>query len=278
MHGEVGWRPGLIPGFLTSVIDIGVNLGNRAFASDREAVLQRARDVGVTGIVVTGTSVSASEEAHTIASEHEGYLWSTAGVHPHDAKTCDDRTLERLRELASRRCVVAIGECGLDFNRDFSPRPDQERWFDAQLGLAAELGMPVFLHERDASDRFLAILKDHRDRLPGAVVHCFTGEEGPLRSYLDIDCHIGITGWICDERRGTHLRSLVRIIPPERLMAETDAPFLLPRDLRPKPKTRRNEPMHLPHVVRTIAGCVGRPFESVAEETLRTTRAFFGLE
>lgn len=260
------------------MIDIGVNLGNRAFVSDRDGVLERARDAGVTGIIVTGTSVAESVAASQLAATRPGYLWSTAGVHPHDAKSCNDDTLDRLRGLAGESHVVAIGECGLDFNRDFSPRPVQERWFEAQLELASSLSMPVFLHERDASERFLAILSAYRDRLPGAVVHCFTGEEQALRAYLDLDCHIGITGWICDERRGTHLRDLVRTIPASRLMAETDAPFLLPRDLRPKPKSRRNEPMHLPHVIRTIAGCLGRDFEEVREETARVTRAFFGLD
>ena len=260
------------------MIDIGANLGDRAFESDQDLVLERARAAGVSGIVVTGTSVGGSEEAIAIAARHPGFLWATAGVHPHDAKSCGDDTLAALRTLASAPEVGAIGECGLDFNRDFSPRPDQERWFEAQLGLAAELGMPVFLHERDASERFQGILATHRNGLPGVVVHCFTGEESALRAYLDMDCHIGITGWICDERRGTHLRGLASLIPPNRLMSETDSPYLLPRDLRPRPRSRRNEPMHLPHVIRTIAACVERPFEQVATETEAAARAFFGLE
>ena len=259
------------------MIDIGANLTNRAFRSDLDAVMARAVDAGVTGILVTGTSVEGSRAACELAATRPGFLWSTAGVHPHDAKTCDEATLDALRDLASADHVRAIGECGLDFNRDFSPRPVQEQWFDAQLALAAELGLPVFLHERDACERFADILRSWRDRLPGAVVHCFTGEEAALRTYLDLDCHIGITGWICDERRGTHLRDLAKTVPPDRLMAETDAPYLLPRDLDPKPKTRRNEPMHLAHIIRTLAACTGRSYEEVVSETTRTARAFFGL-
>ena len=259
------------------MIDIGANLTNRAFRSDLDAVMARAADAGVTGIFVTGTSVEGSRAASELAATRPGYLWSTAGVHPHDAKTCDEMTLDALRALASADHVRAIGECGLDFNRDFSPRPVQEQWFDAQLALAAELGLPVFLHERDASVRFADILRPWRDRLPGAVVHCFTGDGEALRAYLDLDCHIGITGWICDERRGTHLRDLAKTVPADRLMAETDAPYLLPRDLDPKPKTRRNEPMHLPHVIRPLAACAGRPYDDVVAETTRTARGFFGL-
>ena len=110
------------------------------------------------------------------------------------------------------------------------------------------------------------------------MVHCFTGTAEVLRAYLDLDMHIGLTGWICDERRGTHLRDIVGRIPPERLMIETDAPFLLPRDLPNRPKDRRNEPAFLPHVLATVADCVGRPAEVVAEQTTATARAFFGLD
>jgi TatD DNase family protein len=240
-------------------------------------VIERARRAGVTGIVVTGTSVQGSAQAVTVARGQPGYLWATAGVHPHDAKSCDEGTVAALTELARDDLVVAVGECGLDFNRDFSPRPVQETWFEAQLSLAADLGLPVFLHERDAATRFSEILAPWMTRLPGAVVHCFTGDEDALKRYLDMGCHVGVTGWICDERRGVRLRELVGRVPADRLMAETDAPYLMPRDLVPKPRTRRNEPSHLPHIVRTIAACAGRPFEEVAEQTARVASAFFGL-
>src|SRR5688572_5326885 len=180
------------------LIDIGVNLTNKAFKRDLPQVIERARAAGVEAMVVTGTSLAASRAALELAKSQPGYLYATAGVHPHDAKSCDDRTLDRLRELASNG-AVAIGECGLDYNRDFSPRPIQDRWFEAQVELAVELQKPLFLHERDAHGRFLEILKRHRDRIADACVHCFTGNEAELRAYLDLDLHIGITGWICDE-------------------------------------------------------------------------------
>jgi len=257
--------------------DIGANLTNKSFAKDLDTVIERAFDANVQYIVITGTSVKNSQDGQALAGRFPGQLYSTAGVHPHDAKSCDAQTLPALKELAATPEVVAIGECGLDFNRDFSPRDTQEKWFEAQLELACELGMPVFLHERDAHQRFCDILKGYRDKLVAAVIHCFTGTEDELRAYLDMDLHVGVTGWICDERRGHHLRELVGQIPADRLMIETDSPYLMPRDLKPKPKNRRNEPSFLPHILETIAECVGVPVEDVADATTQTAKTFFRL-
>ena len=171
--------------------------------------------------------------------------------------------------------MVAVGECGLDFNRNYSPHPDQEKWFIAQLALASELKKPVFLHSRDAFPRFTEILKAHR--ISSGVAHCFTGEKAELHSYLDLGLHVGITGWICDERRGRHLLELVREIPRDRLLLETDSPYLAPRDLRPQPKARRNEPAFLPHILATVARALGRPAEEIAAETTRNAISLFAL-
>ena len=138
--------------------------------------------------------------------------------------------------------------------------------------------MPLFLHQRDAHDDFFALLKSARDRVPAAVVHCFTDDRRTLFDYLDLDCHIGITGWICDERRGTHLRELVRSIPANRLMLETDAPYLLPRDIRPQPSDRRNEPMYLVHICEAVARERGETSAVTAEQTTANARTFFGIE
>ncbi len=257
------------------LIDIGVNLTARAFAGDLEQVIARARAAGVVQMVVTGLRVELSWAAHRLAGRYPGVLFSTAGVHPHNARECNATTIGELRTLAARDNVVAIGECGLDYNRNFSPPAVQRQWFAAQLALAAELKLPVFLHERDAADDFAAILTEHRDALPGAVAHCFTGSRATLERYLAMDLHIGITGWICDERRGTHLLDDVLLIPPGRLMVETDAPFLRPRDL--PGNDRRNEPALLPHVLERVARALDRPPADVAAETTSTARAFFGL-
>jgi TatD DNase family protein len=257
--------------------DVGANLTHSAFREDLDQVLARARDAGVVAMIVTGTTVAESRAAAALADAHPGTLWATAGVHPHHARECDAATIPALREIAAHPRVVAIGECGLDFNRNYSPHPDQEKWFVAQLELACELRKPLFLHSRDAHPRFADILRAHRARLPRAVAHCFTGEASELRAYLDLGLYIGVTGWICDERRGTHLQELVREIPGDRLLLETDSPYLTPRDLKPQPRARRNEPAHLPHIARAVGRALGRPPEEVAAETLRNARDFFGL-
>ena len=257
------------------LIDIGANLTHPAFREDLPAVLARARQAGVTAIVVTGTSVAESLNALKTSNAHPETVFSTAGVHPHHARECDDSTIAALRVLAQQPRVVAIGECGLDFNRNYSPHPDQEKWFVTQVELAIDVKKPLFLHSRDAFPRFAEILREYEP--PRAVAHCFTGEKAELRAYLDLGLYIGITGWICDERRGAHLLELVRDIPADRLMLETDSPYLTPRDLHPQPKARRNEPAHLPHILRSVARALGKAPAQLAAETTRNARAFFGL-
>jgi TatD DNase family protein len=262
------------------LIDIGVNLTHPSFAEQREALLTRAFAAGVCQLLLTGTSLAESEQALELCrqlDEDGQRLFSTAGIHPHDASSWNSDSAGHLKALLAEPSVRAVGECGLDFNRDFSPRPQQEKVLEEQLALAVELQMPVFLHERDADQRLLEILRDYRDRLPAAVVHCFTGEKRALFNYLDLDLHIGITGWICDERRGTHLHPLVREIPAGRLMLESDSPFLLPRSLRPKPKSGRNEPAFLREVLREVALHRNESEASLAEHSTACARQFFDL-
>jgi len=257
------------------LVDIGVNLGHRSFTADRDAVITRAVAAGVRTLIATGTSVRGSQEARALARSKPGVIFSTAGVHPHDAARCDGATIDALRALAGQPEVVAIGECGLDFNRDFSPRPVQLQWFKRQVELARELGMPLFLHERDACAAFVEVLDAVKPPPEQVIVHCFTGDGPSLQQYLRRGFNIGITGWICDERRGTHLRALVKTIPADRLLVETDAPFLTPRDLRPKPAEGRNEPAFLPHIVRAIATCRGERPEALAAATTANARRIF---
>ena len=228
-------------------------------------------------MILTGSSVACSQEALDLAKNHPGKLFSTAGVHPHHVKDCDESTLGTLKQLLQADEVLAIGECGLDFFRNFSPRPTQETWFAKQLELAAELKLPLFLHERDSHETFREHIQEHRDKLTDVVVHCFTGNRDALHDYLDLGCHIGITGWICDERRGRRLQELVREIPLDRVMVETDAPYLLPRDLDPKPKHNRNEPAYLPHIAKTVARWMGKETSEVTEAATENTRRFFRL-
>jgi len=260
------------------LVDIGINLTHRSFDRDREEVIERGAQAGVKTLIITGTSVHDSQRAAQLARQRPATSFATAGVHPHHAAECDATTIDTLRALAADPHVVAIGECGLDFNRDFSPRDLQERWFEAQLELAAELQLPVFLHERDAADRFVALLEEHRPRLAGGIVHCFTGTTATVERYLALDLHIGITGWICDERRGAGLVAAVRSIPLDRLMIETDGPFLLPRTLpRGLAHGRRNEPAFLPEVLKALARAIGRDELEIATATTQNARRLFRL-
>lgn len=257
------------------LIDIGVNLTSKRFAQDLDDVIGRAREAGLVHAVVTGTSASESRAALELALEYPDFLSCTAGVHPHNARDWNIDTGSEVRELLRQPQVKAVGECGLDFNRDFSPRDQQENCFAAQLEIAAETGKPVFLHERDAHERFAAILREYRDHLPAVVVHCFTGNKKELFTYLDLDCYLGITGWLCDERRGDELRQAVCHAPLARLMIETDAPYLTPRTLKPRPN--RNEPAFLPEVLKALAEILQEPVEDVAVQTAANARAFFQL-
>lgn len=259
------------------LIDIGVNLTSKQFRADVDEVIERALAAGVERMIVTGTSIEASHRARELAKTRPGVLWCTAGVHPHNARELGAELLEGLEALCREPEVVCVGECGLDYNRNFSPPEEQREAFEVQLELACKLGKPVFLHERDAHDDFLRILTNARSSLAGMVVHCFTGTVAEAEAYLELDAHIGVTGWICDERRGRHLAEVVAQIPPERLLIETDAPFLLPRDLSPKPKSRRNEPMYLPHIAAVIARHAGRAIHEVAAQSWDNAERLFRL-
>ena len=262
---------------MMELVDIGVNLTNKSLLRDLDGVLQRAEAAGVRQMIITGTTIDESHQAIALCKRFPQRLYSTCGIHPHHASDWDQNSLDELRSMARQDCVRAIGETGLDFNRNYSSPEAQEQAFQQQLELAVELGMPLFCHQRDAHHRFVEMLGDYRDRLTRLVVHCFTDNRDALMHYLDLDCYIGITGWICDERRGLELQQLVRLIPADRLLVETDAPYLLPRDLDPKPANRTNEPAYLPHILAAVARHRGDPAEQLARQCFDNSRAFFGL-
>lgn len=259
------------------LVDIGANLTHDSFAEDRDEVIKRASDAGVKRIILTGSSVESSRDAATLAESMPGKMYATAGVHPHHASEYSDSAHESLSDLTSRESVVAVGECGLDYFRNFSPQEDQRDAFRRQLELAAETGLPLFLHQRDAHADFIEILGPAMGNITRAVAHCFTGGAEELKACLDLGLYIGITGWVCDERRGQDLRSIVGQIPLDRLMIETDAPYLLPRTLDPKPKTRRNEPMYLREVLRVVADAMGESADTVAQATTGNAERFFSI-
>jgi len=259
-------------------IDIGCNLSHESFAADWRGVVDEAIEAGVVQMVLTGASISGSRRSIELAGQRPGHLFATAGVHPHLAADFDDDAARQLAEMHDQAGVLAVGECGLDYFRDIAPRRAQQHAFEQQLALAERCGKPVFLHQRDAHGDFHAILGEFRDRLGPVVVHCFTDTRRALYDYLDLDCHIGITGWICDERRGLELKDMVADIPDHRLMLETDAPYLKPRNLRPKARTHRNEPKWLPWIGGTVAALRNVSPAQLAARTTANARTFFGIE
>lgn len=259
------------------LVDIGANLTHESFESDFDEVVVAAQEANVAHIMLTGTDLESSLKAEQLASKSPQLHSSTAGFHPHVANTLSDNTFAAIAQIAAKPQVVAIGETGLDFNRNFSSKADQIRAFEQHLELASDLQKPLFLHQREAHADFYPLLSKSRPNIVGGVVHCFTDNEQALNDYLEMDMHIGITGWVCDERRGLELQRLVPKIPLNRLLIETDAPYLLPRNIRPRPKHRRNEPKHLAAVLEKIAQLYQLPAKEIAERTTHNARELFNL-
>ncbi len=260
------------------MIDIGLNLMHPSFKKDRNKIIEEAKQADVNKFIITGTTVKSSETAAKYASNHPNTLYSTAGVHPHDAKTCDETTIESLKEISKNNSVVAIGECGLDYNRDYSPRDTQRKWFEKQVELAENINMPLFLHEREAHKDLYEILESHPKIAKKAVIHCFTGTKKEAEKYIDLGCYIGITGWICDKKRGKSLQEAIHSIPSDKLMIETDAPFLIPKNFNKKPKKNRNEPKYLPQILKTIAHYKDTNTETLKKTITKTTEKFFNIK
>lgn len=261
-----------------SLFDLCFNFTSSTFRPDETAVLDRARAAGVDHFLVTGSDQDDSRLALELAERYQHGMYATVGVHPHLAKNWQHDTQDNLRQLAQSTRVKAIGEAGLDYHRNLSTPEQQQHALRQQIELAIELQRPLFLHERDAHADFYAILQDYQSELVTSVVHCFTGQRAALEHYLEMDLYIGITGWICDERRGTHLHELVSLIPQDRLMIETDAPYLLPRSYRPKPKDNRNEPSFLPHIAQHIAHHRGDDEHHLCQFTMQNTLRFLDIK
>ena len=254
--------------------DIGVNLGDKRLANDTTIPDAIAADVQL--LAATGTTVTESQNNLALAEQYPNHVYCTAGVHPHYAKDVSEDYLEQLAALASHSAVVAIGECGLDFNRNFSPPDVQLDVFEAQLKLAVKLKMPVFLHERDAFDQQVELLSRYRKDLVGGVAHCFTGNREQLLKYVELDLYVGVTGWVCDPKRGEDLRDAVQALPLNNLVLETDAPYLFPKTLKPKSST--NRPQNLPHIAEQLASIMNVSVEDLQSHAMKNSLALFGIE
>lgn len=281
------------------LVDVGANLTNKKFGRDLESVVKRAKDAGVQKIIVAGSSLRTSREALRLARIYPGTLYSTAGVHPHDAKSWNENSLTELRDIAENLECVAIGECGLDYNRDFSPASVQQQVFEIQVKLACELKKPLFLHERDAHDDLIQILNKFKDSLPPMVIHSFTGNLCQAQAYLQMGMYLGITGYICKDNAEDGIQTILEtgVIPLDRLLVQTDSPFMYPNargsKLPAKVKDalterslsflqryctfQRNEPCALPAIVEIIAAFLQKSPEDVALASAFNALKVFGL-
>ena len=257
------------------IFDSHCHLDDKSFRKDIDSVIKRANDNGIIRMMTIGINGKTSAQAVSLAQSQDG-IYASVGVHPHDVKNCNDSILQDLKNLARNEKVRAWGEMGLDFNRMYSPRKDQEKWFIKQLEIADELDLPMIFHERDSNGRFLEILKNHNSTMMNGVVHCFSGNQNELDQYLSLGLHIGITGILTIKSRGAQLRKLVTGIPTDRLLVETDAPYLVPAP--EKNHTRRNEPAFVKSVLLKLAEVKDEDPEDLAHTIWDSTCRFYNLE
>ena len=257
------------------IFDSHCHLDDRAYDKDLDDVIKRAGQSGVRAMMLVGTDRNSSRKAVRIAQTRLG-LFAAVGLHPHDAKTGSETIMEDLIDLASHPKVKAWGETGLDYNRLYSSRKDQERWFLRQLDAGGRLGLPMIFHERDTAGRFLELLRANWDPRGKGVVHCFSGSSEDLEGYLDLGLYIGITGILTVKGRGKDLRRMVKGIPAERLLVETDAPYLTPSPERNK--YRRNEPAFVRSVLIKLAEVRHQDPEKLAALVWDTTCRFFDVD
>lgn len=255
------------------IFDSHCHIDDRGFNKDRDEVVRRAQAAGVKSMMVVGIDLQSSKRAVAIANKYDGLI-ASVGVHPHDAKSCSEDILNDLKSLSRNPKVRAWGETGLDYNRMYSPRKDQEHWFIQQLEMGSALQLPMIFHERESQGRFLKILQKHWNPRRSGVVHCFSGNEAELRAYLELGLYIGITGILTIKSRGADLRRMVIDIPAERLLVETDAPYLTPTPERNK--HRRNEPAFVRTVLLKLAAVRQEDPYAFAAKVYGNTCRLFG--
>ncbi|KAI6185110.1 Hydrolase, TatD family [Aphelenchoides fujianensis] len=281
------------------LVDIGANLAHPNFRKDFDQVVERAKKAGLKKIMITGTCLKSTKEARDLCAKYPGFFYFTSGVHPHDAKTWTEDVRKEIVELAAHPACVAIGECGLDFNRNFSPQDQQRAAFEEQVKIACDLKKSLFIHERDAHEDLLEILGRHADRLPPAVIHCFTGCAAQAKTYLDKGFYLGLTGFLWKDRSENGVRFALknRMIPLDRLLLETDAPYMyckvndkkIPAEIREKISAEakelhshcsfnRNEPCGLAASCELIAAFANVDAAELAKQTTENAKKIYGLE
>merc|ERR1711962_41683 len=271
-----------------NLIDCGVNLANPKFSRDTDQAIARALATGVNKMVVTGLKMVGSKYAVILSKSHPKICYSAVGVHPHFVKEdWLEKTGDELEELIKLPHVVAVGECGLDYNRNFSPVEDQLKAFTKQVELAVKHKKPLLVHEREAGEKILEVLGAYEGRLPPVIIHCFTGAIDQLKVYVERGFFIGVTGFLCKEKHGQHLRQAIEdgALPLDRIVVQTNAPYMIPNtpkeQIDPVSKVLlescwiENEPCTLQVIVRCIAKCLNLQPAQVAQQCLDTANRIF---
>ena len=256
------------------LFDTHCHLNDKAYDKDVDAVIKRAHDAGVAACMVVGTDKASSIKAAAMAESANG-IYASIGIHPHEAQSCSESSLKSLIKLAENPKVCAWGEIGLDFNRMYSQKDDQEKWFIRQLELADKCNLPVIFHERDSKGRLLELIKDYNKKGRKGVVHCFSGNRTELEQYINLGLYIGITGVLTLKKRGSDLRKLAPIIPVEQILIETDAPYLTPGP--EKNRTRRNEPAFVKSILFKLAETRKEDPEYLASATWENSCRLFNI-
>ena len=258
------------------LIDIGSNLLDKQLLKNFNAIIDKSKKYNIKNIIITSSHINDTRKAKELIDKEPSYLYTTVGFHPHNAKDYQDKYYSQMKELCDLDYVKAIGECGLDYKRNYSSQDQQIYCFQRHLDLATEINLPMFLHEREAHYDFLNLVRQYINQIEDIVVHCFTGNKESLKNYLDIGCYIGITGWITDPKRGYHLHDIIKYIPDDRLMIETDSPYLLPFSDRITNKSY-NEPCNLIYVAEEISRILKKDKEELYLQIYNNTCKFFNL-
>ena len=257
------------------IADIACNFTSDRFDNDLDEVINQAIVNNITKFGLICSRLSDIDKLLEIYNRYSKDMFFTIGVHPHHANEINEEYLKKLKEVINNNNPHAIGETGLDFFRNLSTYEEQIFAFEEQIKIAIDTNKPLFLHQRDSHDDFIKILRKYSSDINKSVVHCFTGTKKQLNDYLELDCYIGVTGWICDAKRNVELRKTIKNIPLERLMIETDCPYLIPKNLEEKPKNNRNEPTYLNHIADEVAALMKKDINDIREKTYKTSLSFF---
>ena len=257
------------------IADIACNFTSDRFDNDLDEVINQAIVNNITKFGLICSRLSDIDKLLEIYNRYSKDMFFTIGVHPHHANEINEEYLKKLKEVINNNNPHAIGETGLDFFRNLSTYEEQIFAFEEQIKIAIDTNKPLFLHQRDSHDDFIKILRKYSSDINKSVVHCFTGTKEQLDDYLELDCYIGVTGWICDAKRNVELRKTIKNIPLERLMIETDCPYLIPKNLEEKPKNNRNEPTYLNHIADEVAALMKKDINDIREKTYKTSLSFF---